>query len=197
MSKCPWGEKLNPDLLMSSWHCAWQRLPSCMNVCEWMNMTSVVKHFERSVDWKTLDSPFRLAFHTFRHWHWYSVRSLKTSWSGLKSHYLCNFLHKWFCISSVSLVPRGRDVTVSPRVRGRERWWGLTGWTGRNSSIVSLLIRRHRNVHLPSNYCFKAGGQKTAPHHVRWNEFTSRTEKWFKDVWVKLYSSTYKNIQYL
>lgn len=34
-------------------------------VCEWVNMTSVVKDFERSVDWKTLYNPFHLAFHGY------------------------------------------------------------------------------------------------------------------------------------
>lgn len=93
-------------------------------------------------------------------------------------HLLSKFGASWtWCYTSVALK-------VSPRVRGRERWWGLTGWTGRNSSIVSLLIRRHRNVHLPSNYCFKAGGQKTAPHHVRWNEFTRcLSQTLFQHIW--------------
>ena len=40
---------------MSSWHLAWQPLPSVYKcVCEQVNLTSIVKHFERSVDLKSL-----------------------------------------------------------------------------------------------------------------------------------------------
>ena len=50
LSKIP-----NPKLsLMSTWHLAWQPPPSVYEcVCEWVYLTSVVKHFERSVDWKS------------------------------------------------------------------------------------------------------------------------------------------------
>ena len=42
---------------MSSWHLAWQPLPSVSVyecACEWVILTSVVKSFEWSVDWKSV-----------------------------------------------------------------------------------------------------------------------------------------------
>ena len=43
---------------MSSWHLAWQPLPSVYEcVCECVNLTSVVKHIERSIyDWESKSS---------------------------------------------------------------------------------------------------------------------------------------------
>ena len=39
---------------MSCWHFAWQHLPSVYEcVCYWANVTSAVKPFEQSVDWKS------------------------------------------------------------------------------------------------------------------------------------------------
>ena len=39
---------------MGIWHLAWQPLPSVYEcVCEWVNVTSVVKVFEQSVYWKS------------------------------------------------------------------------------------------------------------------------------------------------
>ena len=49
------SKTLNPKLLqMNSWHLAWQPPPSVYEcVCEWVNVASIVKCFERSVDWKS------------------------------------------------------------------------------------------------------------------------------------------------
>ena len=50
-SSYPWARYWTPNSWLAGWHFAWQPLPSSVWMC--VNVTSVVKRFELSINWKS------------------------------------------------------------------------------------------------------------------------------------------------